>query len=138
MNDDAAMDLAKRFEDRNHFYLGDISLVEFNEAERQMIVAALRRHAQCAPDHDKIALDAARSILRVDSNLPIVQRKARIQCIVLDALSTVTLTPPMLADIAQIIDAGWKSGQSSAEVAAEILREFDGTAVTSTECGGGK
>jgi hypothetical protein len=31
----------------------------------------------------------------------------------------------MQADIAQIIDTGWKSGKSSADVAAEILREFD-------------
>src|SRR5216684_5981194 len=32
---------------------------------------------------------------------------------------------PMQADIAQIIKAGWNSGKSSDDVAAEILREFD-------------
>ncbi|HEU0038026.1 MAG TPA: hypothetical protein VFR76_02015 [Verrucomicrobiae bacterium] len=42
---------------------------------------------------------------------------------------------PMLADIAQIIDVGWKAGKSAAEVAGEILREFDGPAVTSTDRG---
>jgi hypothetical protein len=42
-----------------------------------------------------------------------------------DQLSAPSQQPPMQADIAQIIDAGWKSGKSSADVAAEILREFD-------------
>ncbi len=41
---------------------------------------------------------------------------------------TIAQQPPMLADIAQIIDAGWKSGKSAADVAGEILREFDAPA----------
>lgn len=32
---------------------------------------------------------------------------------------------PMRADIEQIISEGWRNGKTSAEVAAEILREFD-------------
>jgi hypothetical protein len=32
---------------------------------------------------------------------------------------------PMQADVAQIVDAGWKSGKSSDDIAAEILREID-------------
>jgi hypothetical protein len=39
---------------------------------------------------------------------------------------------PMRADIAQMIDAGWKTGKSSSEVAEEILREFDASTVSST------
>lgn len=40
-------------------------------------------------DIDKVALDAARSIVGIDGRLPLVQRKARIQCIVIDALNGV-------------------------------------------------
>jgi hypothetical protein len=40
---------------------------------------------------------------------------------------------PMRADIAQMIDAGWKTGKSSSEVAEEILREFDASTLSSTE-----
>jgi hypothetical protein len=36
---------------------------------------------------------------------------------------------PMLADIAQIIDAGWRAGKSSADVAEEVLREFEAPTV---------
>ncbi len=42
-----------------------------------------------------------------------------------ETIDTLVKTPPMLADIAQIIDAGWKSWKSAAEVALEIVREFD-------------
>ena len=46
---------------------------------------------------------------------------------------------PMFVDIAQIIDAGWKSGKSSHDVAIEIFQEFDAAPVTSTDrCGDDK
>lgn len=45
---------------------------------------------------------------------------------------------PMRADIAQMIDAGWKTGKSSSEVAEEILREFDASTVPSTDREAGK
>jgi hypothetical protein len=32
---------------------------------------------------------------------------------------------PLLADIAQIIQAGWSNGKSSTEIAEEILQELD-------------
>jgi hypothetical protein len=45
---------------------------------------------------------------------------------------TVAQARPMRADIAQIIDRGWKAGKSSNDVAEEILREFDPSPVSST------
>jgi hypothetical protein len=45
-----------------------------------------------------------------------------------EELALKALTPrgmPMLADIAQMIDDGWRNGRASTDVAAEILQEFD-------------
>lgn len=112
-----------------------------------------KRHAQCAPTPQrdpelsipvwaiKEALKCLRHINKHEQLTPIglVNLFQSYVDIASEADSDVTPTrPPMLADLAQIIDAGWKAGKSSVEVAGEILREFDGTAVTSTECGGAK
>jgi hypothetical protein len=96
----------------------DHMLCEMRYRTFETALVGLNDPAQIVPDREKL-------VEYYDGEI------ARVTGLYFDALNEIKVLKapaqrlPIQADIKQIISEGWRNGKSSAEVAAEILREFD-------------